>query len=72
MPQSFNHPPAEGLFEKKQEKLGLERKQEISDDLILQLNNPQPPSKKIDYWNSGFGDDFDDIPEAKLSEAAIS
>ena len=35
MPQFFNHPPTEGLFEQKQETLGFERKQEISDDLIL-------------------------------------
>ena len=26
----------------------------------------------MNYWNSGFGDDFDDIPEARLSEAAAS
>jgi hypothetical protein len=39
---------------------------------MLQLNKPKPPAKKIDYWNSGFGDDFDDIPEARLSEAAAS
>lgn len=40
--------------------------------MILKLNNAKPPAKKTDYWNSGFGDDFDDIPEAKVSECAVS
>ena len=71
MPQFVNRIPAEEV-EHKQEKPVQQRKQEIPDDLILQLNNPQPASKKNDYWNSGFGEDFDDIPEARLSEAAVS
>ncbi len=37
---------------------------------MLELNKPKPVVSKDDYWNSGFGDDFDDIPEARISEAA--
>jgi hypothetical protein len=39
----------------------------------LKSHLQQSPAKKIDYWNSGgFGDDFDKISEARLSEAAGS
>lgn len=37
-------------------------------DLMLEFSKVKPKEQKNDYWNSGFGDDFNDIPEAHISE----
>lgn len=35
---------------------------------MLEFSKVKPKEQKNDYWNSGFGDDFNDIPEAHISE----
>ena len=38
--------------------------------MVSDLNEPvvSKPKAKDDYWGGGFGDDFDDIPDAAISE----